>query len=197
LNSEFWAIILEATEKTQKPFVKRALKMFERIRNKQEIFSIEDLCDLIIRTQAKYSELKHTMSDVFYTFGLRTEFDALDSEFHYNGQTRQFYWGRNDYDITADRLRQALFLGKTLDPDSIYQLPPFRMFDLLFSITIGVKLPEVTLPKNILLPWFQELETVARTWRRFSLCWMLNNTERACGNKEILKFCPYSILTLP
>lgn len=43
LNSDFWAIILEATDKTQKPFIKRSLKRYRQIQERKEEFSIEKL----------------------------------------------------------------------------------------------------------------------------------------------------------
>jgi len=135
LNSEFWAIILEATEKTQKPFVHRAIRMFKRIKDRLEPFSIETLCDLIIKTQAKYPDLKYTMSDVFGVFGLQSSFDQMDSMFQYNGLGKNFYSVRNgytNYNITAEDIQQALFDDATLDPDSVFGLPPFEMFE--FSI---------------------------------------------------------------
>jgi len=152
LNSEFWAIILEATEKTQKPFVKRTIKMFERIRSRRENFDLDELCDLIIRTQAKYSELKYTMSDIFHTFGLRAEFDALDSQFHYNGQTRQFYCGRNDYDVTAYKLQQTLFSGLTLNPDNAYHLPSFRMFEFAIQYNYWREIARSYIAKEHIAP---------------------------------------------
>ena len=74
LNPDFWAIILEATDKTQKPFINRSLKKYRQIQERKEEFSIEKLCELIIKTQAKYPDLKYTMGDVFDAFGLKDKY---------------------------------------------------------------------------------------------------------------------------
>lgn len=129
LNPDYWAIILEATEKTQKPFIKRMIKLFQRIYEKREAFSIEKLCELIIRTQAKYPELKYTMGDIFEAFGLAEAFEKFEDIFHYNGQTRQFYMGINSYGIDADAIKQNIFPTSTLTPDDVYNLSPFEMFE--------------------------------------------------------------------
>lgn len=129
LNQDYWAIILEATEKTQKPFIKRTIRLFQRIYEKREVFSIEKLCELIIRTQAKYSELKYTMGDIFEAFGLSESFDCFEDVFHYNGQTKQFYIGINSYAIDANTVQCRIFQETILNSDDVYNLPPFRMFE--------------------------------------------------------------------
>ncbi len=129
LNQDFWAIILEATEKTQKPFIKRTIRLFQRIHEKREVFSIEQLCELIIRTQPKYAELKYTIGDIFEAFGLIESFECFENVFHYNGQTKQFYTGTNSYAIDANTIQCRIFQESVLDPDDVYNLLPFRMFE--------------------------------------------------------------------
>lgn len=112
LNSDFWAIILEATDKTQKPFIKRSLKRYRQIQERKEEFSIEKLCELIIKTQAKYPELKYTMGDVFGAFGLRESFEELDAHFFYNGQSKNLYKVNGQYisyNISATDIQNELF----------------------------------------------------------------------------------------
>lgn len=129
LNPDYWAIILEATEKTQKPFLKRTIKLFQRIYERRETFSIDRLCELILRTQAKYPELKYTMGDIFEAFGLSDDFEKFEDVFHYNGQTKQFYMGTGTYGIDADTIKTNIFPSSTLTPDDAYNLPPFKMFE--------------------------------------------------------------------
>lgn len=129
LNPDYWAIILEATEKTQKPFLKRTIRLFQRIYERRETFSIDRLCELILRTQAKYPELKYTMGDIFEAFSLGDDFEKFEDVFHYNGQTKQFYMGTGTYGIDADTIKQNIFSSSTLTPDDVYKLPPFKMFE--------------------------------------------------------------------
>jgi uncharacterized protein len=129
LNQDYWAIILEATEKTQKPFIKRTIKLYQRIYEKREVFSIEKMCELIIRTQIKYPELKYTIGDILETFGLAEAFENFEDVIHYNGQTRQFYMGVNTYGIDADTIKSNIFSEVTINSDDIYTLSPFEMFE--------------------------------------------------------------------
>lgn len=151
MNEDFWAIILEATDKTQKPFVRRTIKTFTRIRNRHENFSLDKLCELIIKTQAKYPELKYTMSDVFEAFGLKKEFDELDANFNYNAQSKQFCSGRC-YEITADNIQQTLFSESTLDPECIYNLPLFAIFEFAIKYNYWLEISRSYITKEHIAP---------------------------------------------
>lgn len=134
LNLDFWAIILEATEKTQKPFIKRTIDMYRKIKDGKEKFSVEELCRLIIKTQDKYQEIKHVIGDVFETFGLGEPFSQFNTIFFYNGQSRNFYKQKDtgygyDYDISASDIQVKLFLNISIDPGKISSLQPIELFE--------------------------------------------------------------------
>ena len=151
MNVDFWAIILEATEKTQKPFVRRAIKIFDRIRNRQEEFSISKLCEMIIKTQAKYPDLKYTMSDVFDVLGLKSEFDEIDSMYSYNAQSKQFYKLGN-YDIDAANIQRTLFEQSVLDPNKIYDLSVFELFEFAIKYNYWLEISRSYVTKEHIAP---------------------------------------------
>lgn len=155
LNSDFWAIILEATDKTQKPFIKRSLKRYRQIQERKEEFSIEKLCELIIKTQAKYPELKYTMRDVFGAFGLRESFEELDAHFFYNGQSKNLYKvnGQNiSYNISATDIQNELFSAATLDAEKVYSLSPFELFEFAIKYNYWLEISRSYITKEHIAP---------------------------------------------
>jgi len=151
MNEDYWAIILEATDKTQKPFIRRTIKTFNRIRNKQEQFSLDSLCELIFKTQAKYTELKYTIGDIFDSFGLKSEFDELDANFSYNAQAKQFHVG-NNYNITADNIRKALFNESNIDSEEIYNLSNFALFEFAIKYNYWIEISRSYITKEHIAP---------------------------------------------
>lgn len=155
LNSDFWAIILEATDKTQKPFIKRSLKKYRQIQERKEEFSIEKLCELIIKTQAKYPELKYTMGDVFGAFGLRESFEELDAHFFYNGQSKNLYKVNGQYisySISATDIQNELFSEATLDAEKVYSLSPFELFEFAIKYNYWLEISRSYITKEHIAP---------------------------------------------
>lgn len=154
-NPEFWSIILEATDKTQKPFINRSLKKFRQIQERKEIFSLEKLCELIIKTQSKYPDLKYTIGDIFEVFGLKDQFETLDSHFLYNGQSRNFYsisGAHPSYSISATDIQNALFSNSNFNADQIYSLQPFDMFEFAIKYNYWIEISRSYITKEHIAP---------------------------------------------
>lgn len=151
MNEDHWAIILEATDKTQKPFIRRTIKTFSRIRSGQEEFSIDSLCELIIKTQSKYTELKYTISDIFDSFGLKSEFDELDTYVSYNAQAKQFHVG-NNYNISADYIRNVLFNESSINSEEIKKLPLFALFEFAIKYNYWLEISRSYITKEHIAP---------------------------------------------
>lgn len=155
LNPDFWAIILEATDKTQKPFVNRSLKKYRQIQDGAESFSIERLCELIIKTQSKYPELKYTIGDIFEAFGLREAFEELENHFHYNGQSKNFYTTNgsySNYNISSNELQSTLFPSATLDVDKLVHMQPFRLFEFAIKYNYWLEISRSYITKEHIAP---------------------------------------------
>ena len=152
INPDFWAIILEATEKTQKPFIKRTIKKFNQIKEDLTEFSIEHFCELIIKTQAKYTDLKYTIADVLDVFGLKEHFDEFDANFNYNGQTKQFYMGINNYHITAETIQSILFDGVSFDNSKLQRLNAFELFEFAIKYNYWLEISRSYITKEHIAP---------------------------------------------
>ena len=148
---EFWSIILEATDKTQKPFINRSLRKYKQILEKKEDFSIEKICDLIIKTQVKYPDLKHTIGDICDVFGIKDSFDKFDSYYSYNGQSRNFYKG-NNYNISSLDIQNAIFPNIKLDISKLYELQPFELFEFALKYNYWLEISRSYITKEHIAP---------------------------------------------
>lgn len=148
---EFWSIILEATDKTQKPFINRSLRKYKQILEKKEDFSIEKICDLIIKTQVKYPDLKHTIGDICDVFGIKDSFDNFDSYYSYNGQSRNFYKG-NNYNISSLDIQNAIFPNIKLDISKLYELQPFELFEFALKYNYWLEISRSYITKEHIAP---------------------------------------------
>ncbi len=170
LDLDFWAIILEATDKTQKPFINRSLKRFKLIREGTEVFTLEKLCELIIKTQAKYPDLKYTMGDIFEVFGLRDEFEELDANFSYNGQSKNFFRG-SCYGITADMIQRTLFDEKTLDMRKIRAMTHFELFEFAIKYNYWLEISRSYITKEHIAPLVARANSRCRDMEKvFRVC---------------------------
>ncbi|MEE1314961.1 MAG: ATP-binding protein, partial [Faecalimonas sp.] len=159
LNPEIWAIILEATEKTQKPFIKRCIRKFEQLKDGKCIFSVEHFCDLIIKTQTKYPELKYIIGDILDVFGLKEKFDDFESKIFYNGQSKQFYVS-NNYTITSDFIRTTIFQNVIFNDEGINKLSIFELFEFAIKYNYWLEISRSYITKEHIAP------LVARTGTR-------------------------------
>lgn len=148
---EFWSIILEATDKTQKPFINRSLRKYKQILEKKEDFSIGKICELIIKTQVKYPDLKHTIGDICDVFGIKDSFDNFDSYYSYNGQSRNFYKGTN-YNISSLDIQNAIFPNIELDISKLYELQPFELFEFALKYNYWLEISRSYITKEHIAP---------------------------------------------
>lgn len=151
LNPETWAIVLEATEKTQKPFIKRCIRQFEQLKDGKCIFSAEHFCDLIIKTQAKYPELKYIIGDILDVFGLKKNFDDFDSKIIYNGQSKQFYMPSN-YTITSDYIMTTFFQNAIFNREGINKLSIFELFEFAIKYNYWLEISRSYITKEHIAP---------------------------------------------
>lgn len=150
-DTEFWSIILEATDKTQKPFISRTLRKYRQIQEQKEEFSIEKICELIVKTQKRYQDLKHTISDICDVLGIKNEFDNLDSYYSYNGLSGNFYIGKN-YDISSLDIKSNVFPNITIDVSKLSELRPFELFEFALKYNYWIEISKNYITKEHIAP---------------------------------------------
>jgi len=162
IDPEFWAIILEATEKTQRPFIKRTIWSFERIEKNEESFTISKLCNMIINTRQKYHELKNTIKDIFSTFGLGEEFDKFEDNISYNSNTKDFYTGNNNYNVSSDTIQEKVFLGNEIDMNHLYKLSIFEKFEFTMKYNYWLEISKSYIAKEHIAPLISRVNSRCR-----------------------------------
>ena len=112
---------------------------------------LEKICDLIYKTQAKYPDLKYTICDLCEVFGIKEQFENLDLQFGYNGQSKSFY--RNgSYDITPTTIQNVIFSGVTLDMSKLYSLQAFELFEFTLKYNYWLEISRGYITKEHIAP---------------------------------------------
>lgn len=125
---DFWAILLEATEKTQRPFIKRVLRRFNEILEGTFTITTKELSNIVIRNQNKFNEIKYHLYEIFEDFSLLDNFSKIEDCFEYNANAKQFHIG-NNYNISEDDFFSTIFDDdKVIDIYDIYKSNYFKLF---------------------------------------------------------------------
>lgn len=140
-DSVFWAIILDATDKTQRPFLERVLKSYKFYKNQS--FSFEDLLRVIHENTSKFNKVKSdTISLIHKIYGGNpNSYDKLfdDLEYHngghclYNRSSGQYYNLLDDFVIYLK--------AKVVEIDCLYifgliegqSFDPLDLFDIVLK----------------------------------------------------------------
>ena len=140
---DFWAIVLEATDKTQKPFIKRTLSKFKSMRNEGFNFSKKDLASLVLNSQEHYFDLKYNLEEIFEIANLKDSFFHFEEEIKYNSKLRKFYtnevsyntYSQPNWEISFDMVYRALFKEEEIDETNLdLNLPtPFIEFRFMLN----------------------------------------------------------------
>jgi len=158
-SQDFWAIILEATEKTQKPFINRAIRLFKKICEERDFFSLDNLCELIIKTQAKYNELKFMIGDIFKAFKLEEEFSKFDNIYNYHGQGKYFYKSTPSTVVDANDIKEDLFNAVDFKANNVYGLPHFEKFEFALKYRYWLDISRNYITKEHIAPLISRANT--------------------------------------
>lgn len=133
MNAEFWSIILEATDKTQKPFIERAIKEFKYIENHPDSINYEELIDLVFNAAEKYTEIRLYLKELFYLLNLKEAFSNIEENLHYHTKQKCFYTlldGKQNYNINKEVIFDLTFRNSdncTFDLSSLNKFDKFAI----------------------------------------------------------------------
>lgn len=99
-DGEFWSIILEATDKTQKPFIDRCIRKYKRLVDETDIYDRDALCSIIYNSNEKIVDCRLYLKEIFYLLGLKEQFTPIEEHLMYNYKNKSFFLR---YDASADR----------------------------------------------------------------------------------------------
>lgn len=91
VDGEFWSIILEATDKTQKPFIDRCIRKYKRLVDGTEIYDREALCGIIYNSNEKIVDCRLYLKELFYLLDIKEKFLTIEENLMYNYKYKSFY----------------------------------------------------------------------------------------------------------
>lgn len=91
VDGEFWSIILEATDKTQKPFIDRCIRKYKRLIDGTDTYDREALCGIIYNSNEKIVDCRLYLKELFYLLDIKEKFLAIEENLMYNYKYKSFY----------------------------------------------------------------------------------------------------------
>ena len=132
-DTEFWSIILEATDKTQKPFIERAIKSFKYVNSNPDCIDYDELIDLIYNSSEKYTEVRIYLKELFQFLNLTEAFQNIENELFYHNKQKCFYTiehGIPQYNPSKEAIYYIAFKDEqntTIDLSSLNQFDKFAI----------------------------------------------------------------------
>lgn len=134
IDGEFWSIILEATDKTQKPFIDRSIRKFKRLLDGTDTYDRESLCGIIYNPNDKIVDCRSYLKEIFYLLGLSDKFPAVEERLMYNYKYRTMYLkgeDRDKYSPSKDEIYRLAFGEEDNSTFNIARLDMFEKFKLV------------------------------------------------------------------
>lgn len=134
IDGEFWSIILEATDKTQKPFIDRCIRKFKRLLDGTDTYDRESLCGIIYNSNDKIVDCRSYLKEIFYLLGLSDKFPAIEERLMYNYKYRTMYLkgeDRDKYSPSKDEIYRLAFGEEDNSTFNIARLDMFEKFKLV------------------------------------------------------------------
>lgn len=111
-EGEFWSIILEATDKTQKPYIERCIRKFKKFLDDSSDYNKDSLCSIIYNSNDKILDCRLYIREIFYLLGIKDQFSALEEKLMYNYKYRTFYTKetyKDKYGTTKEEIYSLVF----------------------------------------------------------------------------------------
>ena len=134
LDGEFWSIILEATDKTQKPFIDRCIRKFKKLIDDPDMYDRESLCGIIYNSNDKIIDCRSYLREIFYLLKISDKFPAVEEQLMYNYKYKAMYTRTNTtvtYGTSKDDIYRLVFGTEENALFDISKLDMFEKFKLV------------------------------------------------------------------
>lgn len=111
-DGEFWSIILEATDKTQKPFIERCIRKFKKFLGDSRDYNKDSLSSIIYNSNDKILDCRLYIREIFYLLGIKDRFSILEEKLMYNYKYKTFYTKdpiKDKYGTTKEEIYSLIF----------------------------------------------------------------------------------------
>lgn len=133
-DGEFWSIILEATDKTQKPFIDRCIRKFKKLLEDINMYDRESLCGIIYNSNDKIIDCRSYLREIFYLLKISDKFPAIEEQLMYNYKYKAMYTRTNStvtYGTSKDDIYRLIFGTEENATFDISKLDMFEKFKLV------------------------------------------------------------------
>lgn len=133
-DGEFWSIILEATDKTQKPFIDRCIRKFKKLLEDLNMYDRESLCGIIYNSNDKIIDCRSYLREIFYLLKISDKFPAIEEQLMYNYKYKAMYTRTNTtvtYGTSKDDIYRLIFGTEENAAFDISKLDMFEKFKLV------------------------------------------------------------------
>ena len=133
-DGEFWSIILEATDKTQKPFIDRCIRKYKNLIYGMDNYDRNSLCDIIYNSNEKIVDCRSYLKEIFYLLEIQEQFSPIEEKLMYNYKNKSFFL-RNDvsdrYAPTKKEIFELAFGTEENENFNLENLNDFEKFKLV------------------------------------------------------------------
>ena len=133
-DGEFWSIILEATDKTQKPFIDRCIRKYKNLIDGMDNYDRNSLCDIIYNSNEKIVDCRSYLKEIFYLLEIQEQFFPIEEKLMYNYKNKSFFL-RNDmsdrYAPTKKEIFELAFGTEENENFNLENLNDFEKFKLV------------------------------------------------------------------
>lgn len=133
-DGEFWSILLEATDKTQKPFIDRCIRKYKNLIDGMDNYDRNSLCDIIYNSNEKIVDCRSYLKEIFYLLEIQEQFSPIEEKLMYNYKNKSFFL-RNDmsdrYAPTKKEIFELAFGTEENENFNLENLNDFEKFKLV------------------------------------------------------------------
>lgn len=133
-DGEFWSIVLEATDKTQKPFIDRCIRKFKKMLDDPDMYDRESLCGIIYNSNDKIVDCRSYLREIFYLLKISDKFTEIEEHLMYNYKYRAMYTKFPSvvkYGTSKDEIYNLIFGDEENAVFNISKLDLFEKFKLV------------------------------------------------------------------
>ena len=133
-DGEFWSIILEATDKTQKPFIDRCIRKYKNLIDGMDNYDRNSLCDIIYNSNEKIVDCRSYLKEIFYLLEIQEQFSPIEEKLMYNYKNKSFFlrnYASDRYAPTKKEIFELAFGTEENENFNLENLNDFEKFKLV------------------------------------------------------------------
>lgn len=157
-DTEFWSVVLQTSEKTQKPFINKCINNFVEFSTQKKFFSADLLSHLIFDLRTKYLDVKQILFEFFELLNLKKEILDFDDKVYWN---KVLYFNSINTEMDAKEIQRVLFGNSE---NRIFKMneesSSFHKFKIIFYFTYCFELSKGKIQANHINQLFSRADKV-------------------------------------